>query len=268
MLPQTGKERFVTPCLVTTFPGGPVGSPACPFLGPEAPLFNDKRDDNDFSWRIGAEWEPSPDLLVYANLTRGYRAGGFSLPFAGAATEFEPEEIFAKEIGVKGDLLQGEVQYRAAVYQYDFDDVQVNVDDPVSPLVPVTRNVGEQENFGAEVEFEWGINDFWYIKQGLGYLDAEYVKSSSSISTYAGIIPLEGKRPVNSPEWTYNGVVRFDYPMTDRVSWNSLLTFAWTDERFLEATNQPFDFADGLLDSKLSSLRSGLKVQAGKSHYS
>ncbi|MFT5351073.1 MAG: iron complex outermembrane receptor protein, partial [Gammaproteobacteria bacterium] len=35
--PITGKEKFVTPCLVTTFFAGPVGSTACPFLGPAAP---------------------------------------------------------------------------------------------------------------------------------------------------------------------------------------------------------------------------------------
>ena len=49
-LPQVGDERFVTPCLVTTFPAGPVGSEPCPFLGPVAPALNDSRDDDDVSF--------------------------------------------------------------------------------------------------------------------------------------------------------------------------------------------------------------------------
>ena len=234
----------MTPCLVTTFPEGPVGSPACPFLGPAAPLFNDKRDDDDFSWRLGTEWRPRDSTLVYASLTKGYRAGGYSLPFAGAATTFEPEEILAKEVGVKSTLAENSMQLRVAVFQYDYDDVQVNVDDPVSPLVPITRNIGEQENLGGEIEFQWQINEDWYLNQSLGYLDAEFSGTDRAISTYSGVVALDGKQPVNSPEWTYNGYVRFEKPINDSL-WVSVIgDYAWTDERFLEATNQPFDFAD------------------------
>ncbi len=243
-LPQVGKERLVTPCLITTYPEGPVGSPACPFLGPEAPLYNESRSDSDFSWRIGAEWHPAVDHLVYANLTRGYRAGGFSLPFAGAATTFEPETILAKEIGVKSTLRDGTMQLRVALFHYDFDDVQVNVDDPVSPLVPITRNIGTQENLGGEIEFEWQINDDWYLNQSLGYLDAEYSGTDREISTYNGSIPLDGKRPINSPRWTYNGFLRFEKPVGDSLAIGLIGDYGYTDERFLEATNQPFDRAD------------------------
>lgn len=58
-LPQTGRQKYVTPCLITTFPEGPIGSPACPFLGPNAPLYSDSRTDEDVSWRAGIEWKPS-----------------------------------------------------------------------------------------------------------------------------------------------------------------------------------------------------------------
>ena len=243
-LPQMGKEKYVTPCLITTFFEGPIGSPACPFLGPNAPVFADSRTDKDFSWRVGVEWKPQENLLLYANLTTGYRSGGYSLPFAGAATTFDPEELIAQEMGIKGLFLDNTLQINAALFRYDYDDVQVNVDDPVSPLVPITRNIGKQENIGAELEVTWQPTDNWHIKQGIGYLDAEYKDTDRAISTYAGIIPLEGKRPVNTPEWTYNGVFRFQHPLFD--GWNGILMadYRWIDDRFLEATNQIFDAAE------------------------
>ena len=105
-------------------------------------------------------------MLVYGNLTTGYRAGGYSLPFAGAATTFDPEEIFAQELGIKSRWMDGRLQFNAAVFHFEYDDVQVNVDDPVSPLVPITRNIGKQENFGAELDVEWAPTDHWLIKQG------------------------------------------------------------------------------------------------------
>jgi outer membrane receptor protein involved in Fe transport len=248
-LPQQGKEKFVTPCLITTFfenPDDPslpppVGSPACPFLGPLAPLFSDERTDEDFSWLLGLEWKAAEDVLVYGNLTTGYRAGGYSLPFAGAATTFDPEEIFAQEVGIKSRWMDGRLQFNAAVFHFEYDDVQVNVDDPVSPLVPITRNIGKQENFGAELEVEWAPTEHWMIRQGLGWLDAEYKDTDRVISTYAGPIPLEGKEPVNSPRLTYNGFIQYYRPVFG--DWNAAFGFdyRWVDERYLEATNQPFD---------------------------
>ena len=247
-LPQTGKEKFVTPCLITTFtfegPTAPIGSPACPFLGPFAPLYSDERSDEDFSWLLGLELKAADDVLLYANLTTGYRAGGYSLPFAGAATSFDPEEIFAQEVGVKSRWLDRHLQFNAAVFHFEYDDVQVNVDDPVSPLVPITRNIGKQENFGAELDVEWAPTEHWLIKQGLGWLDAEYKDTDRVISTYAGPIPLEGKKPVNSPELTYNGMVQYARPVFGE--WDVTLGFdyRWVDERYLEATNQRFDRVD------------------------
>ena len=259
-LPQTGKESFVTPCLITTFPGGPIGAPACPFLGPQAPLFSDERTDDNFSWRAGIEWQPMEDTLIYANLTTGYRNGGYSLPFAGAATEFESEELFAQEIGFKGQFIDNTLQLNVSAFRYVYDDVQVNVDDPVSPLVPITRNIGEQKNAGIEGEIAWRPSMRWHLKQGLGYLDAEYRDTARAITTYAGVIPLDGKRPVNTPKWTYNGVVRYEQPVLE--GWNVIIMtdYRWIDDRFLEATNQLFEKAD---DYWVVNMRAALRSQDG-----
>jgi iron complex outermembrane receptor protein len=261
LLPQVGDEDFVTRCLVTTFPLGPVGAPACPFLGPEAPAFEDNRHDDDVSWRLGLEWTPRDNWLIYGNLTTGYRSGGYSLPFAGAATQFTPEELFAQEIGIKTQLLDDTLRINASAFNYDYDDVQVNVDDPVSPLVPITRNIGEQESRGVEGEIVWQPSERWYLKQAAGYLDAEFSKTDRTITTYVGAVPLEGKRPVNTPEWTYNGVIRYQQPLTG--GWDGILLadYRWVDKRFLEATNQAFDAAD---DYWVLNLRGAIASQDGR----
>jgi iron complex outermembrane receptor protein len=254
-LPQTGKEKYVTPCLITTFFGGPIGSDACPFLGPIAPLYNDDRTDENVSGMLGLEWKTSEDVMLYGTLTTGYRAGGYSLPFAGAATEFDPEEIFAQEVGIKSRWLDGSIQLNAAVFHYEYDDVQVNVDDIVSPLVPITRNIGTQENWGAEVDLEWAPSENWFVKQGLGWLDAEYQDTDRTIATYGGPVPLEGKTPVNSPELTYNGIVQYRQAFGNGWKGRFGVDYRWVDERYLEATNQVFDKSD---DYWLGNVRAGV----------
>lgn len=254
-LPETGKQRYVTPCLITTFFQGPIGSTACPFLGPIAPLFNDKRKDNNVSGMLGLEWKAADDVMVYATATTGYRAGGYSLPFAGAATQFDPEKIFSQELGIKSRWLDRTVQFNAALFHYMYKNVQVNVDDPVSPLVPITRNIGKQENFGAEVDLEWVPAEHWFFKQGIGYLDAEYKDTDRIISTYGGPIPLEGKTPVNSPKLTYNGLAQYRWPFSNGMKGMASLDYRWVDKRYLEATDQPFDRADSYW---LANVRAGI----------
>ena len=261
LLPQFGKEKFVTPCLITTYPAGPIGAPACPFLGPAAPPYNDSRSDQDFSWRVGIEWKASDDLLVYSNLVTGYRSGGYSLPFAGAATEFDPEELLSLELGFKYQMLDNRLQLNASAFRYVYDNVQVNVDDPVSPLVPITRNIGEQLNTGFEADITWQPVPSLYLRQSVGYLDAEYNDTPREVSTYLGPIPLEGKAPVNSPEWTYNGAARFQQQIAN--GWDVIVgvDYRWVDDRFLEATAQAFDRSD---DYWVANMRVALASQDDK----
>jgi iron complex outermembrane recepter protein len=256
-LPQTGKEKFTTPCIITTIFGGPPGWADCPVgpVGPLASLYNDDRTDENVSGMLGIEWKSSEDVMLYGTLTTGYRAGGYSLPFAGAASEFDPEEIFAQEVGLKSRWANGTVQLNAAVFHYEYDDVQVNVDDTISPLVPITRNIGKQENWGAELDLEWAPTENWFVKQGLGWLDAEYQDTDRIITTYAGPVPLEGKTPVNSPELTYNGILQYRQAFGNGWKGRFGVDYRWVDERYLEATNQLFDKSD---DYWLANVRAGV----------
>jgi len=205
---------------------------------------NADRRDTDFSFKLGLDWTPRDDLLAYASLTTGYRAGGYAVPFGGVITEFDPEEMTAWEAGLKSRWLDETLQVNLAIFFYEYEDLQVNVDDPLSPLVPITRNIGESETFGFEGDIWWAPTEYWDFKLGFGYLDAEFKKSDRAVTTYAGPIGLEGKRPVNTPEWTYNGLVRYERPVTGKLNLTLMLDFQWTDERFYEVTNQTFDRAD------------------------
>ena len=249
----TGRQDRVTPCLITTFNSfGDRFAPGCAGIAAFIPLpvdtmdgstLRDSRSDNDFSFRTGIDYKPNDDVLLYASYTTGYRSGGFSAPFAGVITEFAPEDMTAIEGGLKSLLFDNTVQLNAAVFWYEYEDLQVNVNDPVSPIVPITRNIGKSETIGFETEILWSPDEHWTLKTGVGYLDAEFKDTTRAVTTYNGVIPLAGNRPLNTPEWTFNGLVRYQRPIM--AGWNLILMadFRWTDDRFLEATNQVFDRA-------------------------
>lgn len=216
----------------------------------------DKRDNSDVSYELGFKWTAQEDVMLYGRLSTGFRSGGYSVPFGGVITTFDPEEITAFELGLKAQTLDDKLQVNAALFRYDYDDLQINVDDPTSPLVPITRNIGTAEVWGIEADLWWVPVDNVDIKFGLGYLDAEYTKTDRTITTYAGTIALQGKRPVNTPEFTYNGLVRYERPLSNSLDLVLLGDFSWSDERYLEATAQPFDLAD---DYFIANARAAIK---------
>lgn len=206
---------------------------------------DDSRTDTDFSWRLGLAYDFNDSTLLYGNLATGFRTGGYSVPFGGTIVEFEPEELFSLELGIKTDI-SDTLRLNAATFFYQYEDLQVNVDDPVSPIVPITRNIGESESFGVELEVTWLASENIEIGLGYSYLDAEFTETDRQMTTIStlGPIPLEGNTPVNSPENQFNGSFQYANQLGNDWIWSTYLAFRWVDDRFLEVTNQPADAAD------------------------
>lgn len=83
-----------------------------------------------FTPKVGIDYRPNRDTMLYASFTRGYRAGGFS-PRAGdaahATTPFQPETLDSYEIGTKLDLLNRKLQLNVAGFVADYKNQQQNL---------------------------------------------------------------------------------------------------------------------------------------------
>ncbi len=94
-----------------------------------------------FTPKVGIDYRPSNDVMLYASWTRGYRSGGFS-PRAGdavrATTPFQPETIDSYEIGAKLDLLDRKLQLNLAGFVADYKNMQQNL------TIPCTCSTGNQ----------------------------------------------------------------------------------------------------------------------------
>ena len=221
-------------------------------------LNENNRTDDNFSWRVGATYDVNDSSIAYFNATTGFRTGGYSVPFGGEIVDFEPEEITSFEIGYKTELTPA-VRLNVAAFMYQYEDYQVNVDDPGSPLVPLTRNIDEAETVGFEADLTWLVTQDLDIKAGYSYLDAEFSDTDRSIATYAnvpggiGSVPLEGNSPVNSPENQWNVSANYATEITQSLGFSATLDYRWVDDRFLEATNQPSDVAEsyGVLNASI-----------------
>lgn len=108
------------------------------------------------TWRAGLDYFVMPDNMLYANVSTGFRSGGFN---GGAGTNplipatFAPETVTAYEFGSKNRFDGGRYQVNFAVYRNDFSDLQVQNQFVVGlTTLSAIRNAGQAYAQGVEAE--------------------------------------------------------------------------------------------------------------------
>jgi outer membrane receptor protein involved in Fe transport len=90
-----------------------------------------------FKSRANASWKMTSDALIYYTWSQGFRAGGFnrssSLVLNGTyrtPISYAPDTLINNELGWKTQWFDDRLQFNGAVYQENWNNVQVSVFDP------------------------------------------------------------------------------------------------------------------------------------------
>ncbi|MCC2957477.1 TonB-dependent receptor [Massilia sp. IC2-477] len=173
----------------TDFQQGPVFNPALDRRILSAADLSTGRT----TWRLGAEFDLAPGTMAYISLATGYKAGAFNdgcvagasalgiaCPAATAVTPeylyYQPEELRAWEGGVKSRLMGGRLTLNAAVFDYDYTNLQLTGNAIVAGAPRLlTRNAGAARSRGLELDGELRVGAGGRLSYGLTLLDARYV---------------------------------------------------------------------------------------------
>lgn len=159
------------------------------------------------TYRVGLDYKLPGDGLLYGSYSRGYKAGGFRfLPTVGAVDPdgtYRPEFVNAIEFGSKTTHFDGAVQANAAIFNYDYTDLQfVEIRDQQQ----IVSNIGEAQISGVELELSILPDEFWNIDLSAAYLDAEINKFVGPDPRFG---PLNPAAPVLSNPANINPNVGF-----------------------------------------------------------
>jgi outer membrane receptor protein involved in Fe transport len=95
-----------------------------------------------FKSRLGAQWKPDKDTLVYYTFSQGFRPGGFSrsardkAPDANGVPQYKtplaytPDTLTNHEIGLKKDFFDHRLQINTSIYYMQWDNVQIALYQP------------------------------------------------------------------------------------------------------------------------------------------
>jgi outer membrane receptor protein involved in Fe transport len=116
--------------------------------------FNLNLNEDNLSFRAGANYQFDDGTLLYALVSQGYKTGIFSAIGASSTSQYTPakqEKVIAYEAGLKTHLGSA-VTFNAAGFYYDYSDKQVRgrVADTVFGLLEKMLNVPKSYIWGLE----------------------------------------------------------------------------------------------------------------------
>lgn len=152
---------------------------------------------NNLSPKFGLEYHINDDAMVYVSASRGFRSGGFNgrefTPFSPGS--FDPEKIWAYEVGMKSEWMERRVRLNVSGYYYDYTDYQGNT---LRNLAISTGNIASVEIYGMEIEGYARPVDDLDIFVGIGYNE----NNITDVDPNAIITIRPDTQLPQSPKWT------------------------------------------------------------------
>ena len=195
--------------------------------------------DNFVDWRVRAEYDITPDNLIYALVASGHKSGGFNdnLGDTGIAPTYDTENVILYELGSKNEFYIGDIRatlngsafyndYKDQVFTsllsvaqvVDFLEGQGTVvplpdNTSLALVVSYSFNAADSEIYGIQLDggldlpgnLNWRFNALW--------LEAE-INESDPIQDFrfqadvapdeAVFQPIDGRRLPRTPRWQLN----------------------------------------------------------------
>jgi iron complex outermembrane receptor protein len=122
------------------------------------------------SYRVSASWRPTPSITTYAAVATGFRAPVVNAR-AGAVSTIDPDDLVipfgadsddlvSYEVGLKGRWWNGRLAANIALFNIDWNDIQVQAN-RVSDSIQFATNIGGAYSRGVEFELMAMPNQNW-----------------------------------------------------------------------------------------------------------
>jgi len=193
-------------------------------------------DYDDWLWggKMTLECDLSEQLLFFASITRGYKAGGVNIdPFLDASlpSQYETEDLWNYEVGLSTEWFNGKVASKVTFFYLDRYDAQLRGSDGDNVAFSYfTLNGDGAKHYGLETESSWFIRENLTLTLTGGLLETE--RDAFSVAT-APALAFESREVSNSPNYTYSA--RLDYIPADGFFASAEVT--GSDEYFEENTH-------------------------------
>jgi outer membrane receptor protein involved in Fe transport len=152
-----------------------------------------KSSDDVTTWSASARFRPNDSSTLYARVASGYRPGGPNAPLIGAPDAYASDRLTNYELGYKGALLGGIVDYDFSAFYIDWSDIQVPI---TLPTGSSTANGGKASSRGFEASIQTRPVRGLRIAANTSYTDAKLDSAVPALGAN------DGDRLPDAARWT------------------------------------------------------------------
>lgn len=285
----TDEDRDFAGCMSDT--GGPIGfriplnmvgldiAPGeCITILPdgESGLYRTALNEDNLSWRVSLDYEVAPGTMVYANVTKGYKAGSFGTLPAVTYLQYRPvsqESVLAYEAGFKTSVADRTIDLTGAAFYYDYKNKQIQGYILVPPFgnLPNLINVPEARLIGAELNTTMRPFAGLRLTGGVTYIDSKVTGSALVPSPFGNVADARGEAFPATPKWQFQADAEYEFPVGSNAdafvgagySYRSGTVAAFGSKTGPAGTDDYFDIKGyGLLDLRAGVQFDRFRVQA------
>lgn len=226
------------------------------------------------------EWDLHDDLMGYLSYSTGFKSGTIedggqytgTTPMteadlaaiiaanndevAGTAAYVAPEENANLELGIKGRFFNNTLQLFGALFQTNYEDLQVTslVFLPENLERLRKTNAGEATIRGLELEAKWLVGNSGTLDGAFTYLDATYDEFYTTDSSFGAdgvafnpsagtaqtpnLLNFSGNTMVQAPEWTLTLAYQHDFAIANGSVLTPRLRMSYSDDIWFDPANR------------------------------
>lgn len=96
-------------------------------VGSQTPITDGSSTDNHATtWLLGTRYIADDDLMMFARIATGFRAGSTNGNWPGVPSGFDPDDMISYEAGVRADFFEDRISLDTTVYWLDWTDLFIS----------------------------------------------------------------------------------------------------------------------------------------------
>ena len=214
-----------------------IAPQAVRFFGPSSSVPQAKSSDDAVTWLFTPSYKISPDTMAYLRVATGYRPGGpNSSGVTGIPLSFKSDSVVSYEAGLKGVVPGLNASYEAALFQIDWDDIQLLTTDVVSQFTYYT-NGSTARSRGLELSGRWAPVRGLSVDGAMTLLDAKLTDGLRSPPGASPIYGAKGDRLPGSAKVSASLSAQYDWSIGRGFSAFAGASLAYVGGRYAEFAN-------------------------------
>jgi outer membrane receptor protein involved in Fe transport len=166
-------------------------------------------DENVRTWSFGPRWHLSANTMLYARVATGYQPGGPNVVLPDIPPTVGSSKLTNYEVGLKSTLAEGRVILDAALYNIDWEKIQVSASRNGTTFLV---NGGKANSKGFEGSVVWAPVTGLRLGVNAAYTDASL---SEGVPAIGG---LDGDRLPYIPKWSASATADYTFALGNNWS--------------------------------------------------